>query len=98
MGTLHRIGQSSKSGDTNHSQDDILIIGGGDGSGGNDMIERVKKLEEQMLSLLTDVAVIKSNYVTKADLHEEISKQTKWIAATIIGTTAAALAVARLLF
>jgi hypothetical protein len=70
---------------------------GGNG-GGNDMLDRVKKLEEQMLSLLTDVAIIKSNYVTKADLHEEISKQTKWIAATIIGTTAAALAVARLIF
>lgn len=71
--------------------------GGGNG-GDNDMLERVKKLEDQILSIVTDVAVIKSNYVTKADLHEEISKQTKWIAATIIGTTAAALAVARLIF
>ncbi|HDL7020309.1 TPA: hypothetical protein PXN62_003046 [Yersinia enterocolitica] len=62
------------------------------------MLERVKKLESQMLSLLTDVAVIKSNYVTKADLHEEISKQTKWIAATVIGTTGLALTVAKFIF
>ncbi|HGK4852444.1 TPA: hemolysin XhlA [Yersinia enterocolitica] len=70
---------------------------GGNG-GGDDMLERVKKLESQMLSLLTDVAVIKSNYVTKADLHEEISKQTKWIAATVIGTTGLALTVAKFIF
>lgn len=70
---------------------------GGNG-GEDDMLERVKKLESQMLSLLTDVAVIKSNYVTKADLHEEISKQTKWIAATVIGTTGLALTVAKFIF
>ncbi|AGE17717.1 hypothetical protein SMWW4_v1c19160 [Serratia marcescens WW4] len=62
------------------------------------MLDRVKKLEDQVLTLVTDIAVIKSNYVTKADLHEEISKQTKWIAATIIGTTGLALTVAKLIF
>lgn len=66
--------------------------------GGDDMLERVKKLESQILSLVTDIAVIKSNYVTKADLHEEISKQTKWIAATIIATTGLALAIAKYIF
>ena len=66
--------------------------------GGDDMLDRVKKLESQVLTLVTDIAVIKSNYVTKADLHEEISKQTKWIAATIIGTTGIALAVAKFIF
>ncbi|WP_273856062.1 hemolysin XhlA [Serratia liquefaciens] len=72
--------------------------GGGGNGGGNDMLEREKKLEDQVLTLVTDIAVIKSNYVTKADLHEEISKQTKWIAATIIGTTGLALTVAKLIF
>jgi hypothetical protein len=78
-------------------EDHTISHDGGNG-GGDDMLERVKKLESQMLSLLTDVAVIKSNYVTKADLHEEISKQTKWIAATVIGTTGLALTVAKFIF
>ncbi|WP_435952701.1 hypothetical protein [Dryocola sp. BD626] len=71
--------------------------GGGNG-GGENMLERVKKLEDQMASLVTDVAIIKSNYATKADLHEELGKQTKWIAVTIIGTVSVAMAVAKLLF
>ncbi|MBD8181647.1 hypothetical protein IFU25_08020 [Pantoea agglomerans] len=62
------------------------------------MLDRVKKLEDQMTSLVTDVAIIKSNYATKADLHEEIGKQTKWIALTIIGTVSVAMAVAKILF
>lgn len=70
---------------------------GGNGGGGN-MLERVKKLEDQMASLVTDVAIIKSNYATKADLHEEIGKQTKWIALTIIGTVSVAMAVAKIIF
>ncbi|MDP8858634.1 MULTISPECIES: hemolysin XhlA [Serratia] len=80
------------------SDDSASFQHGGGNGGGNDMLDRVKKLEDQVLTLVTDIAVIKSNYVTKADLHEEISKQTKWIAATIIGTTGLALTVAKLIF
>ncbi|WP_244635478.1 hypothetical protein [Pantoea agglomerans] len=76
---------------------DTIRHGSGNGGGG-DMLDRVKKLEDQMTSLVTDVAIIKSNYATKADLHEEIGKQTKWIALTIIGTVSVAMAVAKILF
>mgnify|MGYP004440977613 CR=1 FL=1 len=71
----------------------------GDGSGGgDDMLQRIKTLEDKVATMATDIAVIKSNYATKEDLHKEIGSQTKWIAATIIGTTGLALAVAKYLF
>ncbi|ELY4546019.1 hypothetical protein SMZ81_004349 [Cronobacter sakazakii] len=62
------------------------------------MHQRVKKLEKQVTSLVTDVAVIQSNYATKEDLHKETGSQKKWIAITIIGTTGLALAIAKYLF
>ncbi|MGP3125875.1 hemolysin XhlA [Serratia marcescens] len=97
MGTVsyHPTVKSGLANQQNHHHDKSNDGGNG---GGDDMLDRVKKLEEQVLTLVTDIAVIKSNYVTKADLHEEISKQTKWIAATIIGTTGLALTVAKLIF
>ncbi|NKE95259.1 hemolysin XhlA [Pantoea agglomerans] len=69
------------------------------------MLERVKKLEEQISSLVTDLAVMKSNYATKEDVssvrievHQAISAQTKWLAATMIGVAGIAMAVAKLIF
>lgn len=41
-----------------------------------DIAERVGKLESSMTSVMTDVAVIRSNYATREDLHKEISSQT----------------------
>lgn len=73
---------------------------GGGGPGGEEsMLEkRVDKLEQDLASLKVDIAVIKSNYATREDLHKEIGIQTKWIAATIIATTGMALAIAKYLF
>jgi hypothetical protein len=97
MAQMYNFPNRSPSIEKDPSAPHTIKHGDGDG-GGDDMLDRVKKLEGQVLTLVSDIAVIKSNYVTKADLHEEISKQTKWIAATIIGTTGLALTIAKLIF
>jgi hypothetical protein len=48
------------------------------------MEARVKKLEDDLSALRTDVAIMRSNYVTKEDLHKELHATT-W---KIIGTFA----------
>ncbi|WP_455852731.1 hypothetical protein [Pantoea endophytica] len=69
------------------------------------MEKRVSKLEADIDGLKTDmaqvkmdIAVIKSNYVTKSDLQQAINQQTKWIVAGIMSTAGLTLALARWLF
>lgn len=79
--------------------------GKGSSGGGDDMQERVKKLEEQVSSLMVDVAVIKSNYATrqdvegvKSELHKAISAQTKWVVASLFVALGAGLTIAKIIF
>ncbi|WP_228900533.1 hemolysin XhlA [Photorhabdus bodei] len=80
--------------------------GGNGGDGGSDMFEvRVKKLEDDLNLIKTDLAVMKANYATKEDIasvrievHQSIATQTKWIAATMLGITGLAIGIAKLIF
>lgn len=50
-------------------------IGGGSADDGG-MEARIAALEKDMTTVKTDVAVIRSNYVTKEDLHKELHAMT----------------------
>lgn len=60
MGQLYNMSDKSEVLDPSDLRPHTPSHGDGNG-GGSDMLERVKKLEEQMSSLVTDVAVMKSN-------------------------------------
>lgn len=59
----------------------------GDGSGGgDDMLKRVEKLEEKVISISSDLAVIKATMCTKEDLHKELNGQTWKILIALVVT------------
>ncbi|WNN46240.1 MULTISPECIES: hypothetical protein [Winslowiella] len=47
---------------------------------------------------LAELVARSNEFATKGDLHKEISGQTKWIAATIIGVAALCMTAAKFLF
>ncbi|QQU57932.1 hypothetical protein [Serratia liquefaciens] len=49
-------------------------------------------------SALAELSTRCNEFATKGDLHKEISGQTKWIAATIIGVAALCMTAAKFLF
>ncbi len=60
---------------------------------------------DELAVIRTNLAVIRSNYATKEDIssvrievHRSIAAQTKWLAATMLGITGLAMAVAKLIF
>ncbi len=74
------------------SQADTPYEHGGGNGGGDQMLERVKKLEEKVVSLGTDLAVIKATMSTKEDLHKELNNQTwKIILALVVAVLMAVL-------
>ncbi len=50
------------------------------------MLERVKKLEDQVAAIGTDIAVIKATICTKEDLQKEINGQTWKIIIALVVT------------
>jgi len=70
------------------SQADTPYEHGGGNGGGDQMLERVKKLEEKVVSLGTDLATMS----TKEDLHKELNNQTwKIILALVVAVLMAVL-------
>lgn len=85
--------------------------GTGGGNGGDEMaelIKRVEQLEKDTNQIRVDMAKLTTRSETfatkediqliRTDMHKEISSQTKWLAATIIGIAGISLAIAKYLF
>ncbi|OIY09312.1 hypothetical protein BED44_22775 [Citrobacter freundii] len=62
-----------------------IDYGGGNG-GGDDMLKRVERLEEKVISISSDLAVIKATMCTKEDLHKELNGQTWKIVIALVVT------------
>lgn len=75
---------------SSNNQKDIIGNDGGNG-GGDNMLERVKNLEDKVTSLGTDIAVIKATMCTKEDLHKELNGQTWKIVIALIITVLIAI-------
>jgi hypothetical protein len=67
--------------------------GGGGGGYDGGMEKRIDNLEKDMSDVKSDVVVMKSNYVTKADLHESVNSLIKWIVGTAVALGAAAITI-----
>jgi hypothetical protein len=70
-------------------RDRALIEGGGvDNRGGppddGDMEARVKALEDALSTAKTDLAVIRSNYATKADIAEAKNSIIMWVVSAVL--------------
>jgi hypothetical protein len=99
VGQQQWIGRQEKA--ANHGAPVRPLDKGGEPPDDGDMLKRVEKLEADLATLKTDVAVIRANYATKADitgeassiraeLHREIGAQT-WKLISFVCSFGAAL-------
>jgi hypothetical protein len=65
----------------------------GDGDGMGRMERRIEKLEQDMSDIKSNVSVIKSDYVTRADLNASVNSLIKWIVGTAVALGAAGVTV-----
>lgn len=62
-----------------------------------ELTERVAKLESALNLVVTDVAVIRSNYATREDMHREFNLQTWRIIGAVLAAAGLVFAAARLI-
>jgi hypothetical protein len=57
---------------------------GNGGGGGDDMMQRIRELEKDLQQMKTDIAVVRSNYATKADVSEAKNSIIVWVVGAVV--------------